>query len=163
MPEYSPQLAARFAEVAGNMVSNGLKDVEDHRVVAYISRLSMELSMKAVLERAGKPIDEIRPYSHRLGDLLAAVGECEIEKEITAGVKSWVRATDLRGITLDFHGHAGTLGQVIEAEALGASRYPGELRYGATPKDFPAEIIAAAAAALAHWVARNADSVRLRR
>lgn len=93
MPVYDLAFARKFAEVAEATVARGLDDVEAHRVVAYISRLSMELSLKAFLERVGVPVAEIKRHWHDLRSLLAEVEACQVEIEISAGVKRWLPAS----------------------------------------------------------------------
>lgn len=160
MAEYDIAFARKFAEVAQHWSARGLSTLEDRRVVAYNSRLSMELSIKAFLERAGVPISKIRGYSHRLEDLLAEVDNCEVQEEIAPGVTQWVRGSRLRSVTVNVHGVGVPVGMVLEGEKHGASRYPNELRYGVEPKDFPPEALAAAAEAIAQWVMDHWDDAR---
>jgi len=49
--------------------------------------LSCEISLKALLEKAGVPIKKIRKRSHDLSGLLRDIGDCEIEIEISCGEK----------------------------------------------------------------------------
>jgi hypothetical protein len=160
MPTYDLAFARKFAEVAEATVARGLDDVEAHRVVAYISRLSMELSLKAFLERVGLPVDQIRKHWHDLRSLLAEVEACEVEIETSSGAKRWMPASRIRSVDVGFQGHSATLGLVLEAEDHGASKYPNELRYGDSPKDFPAAALARAAMVLAEWVAEHSDAAR---
>lgn len=160
MPVYDLAFARKFAEVAEATVARGLDDVEAHRVVAYISRLSMELSLKAFLERVGVPVAEVKRHWHDLRSLLAEVEACQVEIEISAGVKRWLPASRVRSVEVHFQGHQVTLGPILEAEDHGASQYPNELRYGNTPKDFPAAALARAAVVLAEWVAEHWNEAR---
>jgi hypothetical protein len=160
--EYDIKLASKFAQVANNTVAQGLSDPESHRVVAYLSRLSMEISLKAFLESAGFSIPHIRRHSHRLKDLLAEIDRCDIEVEISVDRKKWCSASRLRSIDIPFPGYQIVAGNVIEAEDHGASTYPSELRYGNHPKDFPAEALASAASTIANWVDSHAPSARRR-
>src|SRR2546422_569827 len=160
MPTYDLAFTRKFAEVAEATVARGLEDIEAHRVVAYISRLSMELSLKAFLERVGMPIEEIKKHWHDLRGLLAEVDRCEVEIEISSGTQRWVPATRIRSVDIQFQGYSATLGVILEAEDHGASKYPNELRYGATPKDFPAEALARAAITLADWINQHWNAAR---
>lgn len=163
MAEYDIKLAMEFAHMASDKVAKGLGDPPSHRAVAYVSRVSMELALKSFIESAGVPVSRIRSHSHRLKDLLAEIDQCEIEFEISPGKKHWCSGSRLRSIVVPFHGYGVTAGAVLEAEDHGASTYPQELRYGSPPKDFPAEVLASAAGAIADWVCKHAGTVRWRR
>lgn len=150
---YDLAFARKFADVAQVMVAQGIEDGEARRVVAYISRLSMELSLKAYLEQAGMPVEEIRKHWHNLRSLLAEIDRLEIEVEVTPGNSMWVSASRLRSKDIGFLGYSVTLGKILEAEDHGASTYPNEIRYGEMPRDFPPEALATAAEILGSWVA----------
>lgn len=162
MAEYDIEFSRRLAQVAAGILKQGLSDPESHRVVAYLSRLSMELALKAFLEGAGLPVSRIRDHSHRLKDLLKEIDQYEVEVEITPGHKHWCAASRLRSVTVSISGYQVPAGMVIEAEDHGASIYPSELRYGSQPKDFPAEALAFAALAIANWVSSNISFARRR-
>lgn len=160
MPVYDLSFARKFAEVAEEVITREPDSVEARRVVAYISRVSMELSLKALLERVGVPIDEIKKRWHDLRGLLKEVGKCEVEVDFSPGNKKWLPATRVRSVEIQFQGYSTTLGVVLEAEDHGASKYPNELRYGEVPKDFPPEALSLAAASLANWIGEHWDVVR---
>lgn len=160
MPTYDIAFAKKFAEVSAGMVSRELEDNEARRVVAYISRLSMELSLKSFLECADIPVVEIRKHWHKLRDLLAEVDKCEIETEFSLGNRRWVPASSIRSIDIRFMGYTVNLGVILEAEDHGASIYPNEIRYGEMPKDFPPEALSAAAVKLAEWVQTQSKVAR---
>jgi hypothetical protein len=157
---YDLAFAQRFAEVAEATVARGIEDVEGRRVVAYISRVSMELSLKAFLELAGLPVSDIKKHRHNLRTLLAEVDQCEVGIEISPGVGKWLSASRLRAVDVGFLGYSTTVGAILEAENHGASVYPNELRYGAIPKDFPAEALAKSALAISKWVEIHWNSAR---
>lgn len=160
MTTYDKGFASKFAELAETTVAGGLDSVETRRVVAYISRVSMELSLKALLEHVGVPVNDIRKRSHDLRALLAEVDKCEVEVEIMPGVQQWVPASRLRAVSINFLTFSVPLGIVVEAEDHGASVYPNEIRYGEVPKDFPPEALARTASVLADWLSEHWDAVR---
>ena len=160
MATYDLSFAQRFAEVAEATVARGIEDVEGRRVVAYISRVSMELSLKAFLEHVGVPVSDIKKHWHNLRALLEQVDQCEVEIEISPGVLKWLSASRLRAVDVGFLGYSATAGVILEAENQGASVYPNELRYGAIPKDFPAEALAKGALAISNWVEIHWNSAR---
>ena len=159
MTEYPLGLARKFAEAAQLVAAQGLIDIDERRVVAYNSRISMELSLKSFLERAGMPVSTIVGLQHRLRDMLREVDKCSVQAKIGDSNHA-VAASRLRAVTVTVHGQQITAGHVLEAEEHGASRYPVELRYGAPPRDFPAETLVAAAGAIVEWVDAHADGAR---
>jgi hypothetical protein len=161
MSTYDIAFANKLAEVAQGIVTQGLDSHEARRTVAYLSRLSMELSLKALLERAGKPVAEIKSHWHNLRALLVEVGKCEVEAEVTSGSREWCPASRLRAVTVTFQGNAVPVGMVLDAEDHGASIYPNEIRYGEEVRDFPPEVLALAAARVVAWVEEHWGVVRL--
>lgn len=160
MSTYDLAFATKFAEIAEGQVAGGLEDIATRRAVAYISRLSMELTLKAILEQVGLPVNEIKKHWHNLRTLLAEVDKCEVEVEIKPESSKWVPASRLRAIEVNFLGYSTTAGAVLEAENYGASKYPDEIRYGAVPQDFPPESLAKGASVIAEWAKANWHLVR---
>jgi hypothetical protein len=161
MPEYNLEFGRKFAQVAEETVRRGLNDDEDYRVVAYISRLSMELCLKAFLEHAGVSVPSVRAMSHNLRSLLVQVGNCEVEIDLAPGQRKWLSASRLRAEPITLHGSLTTVGAVVDAEESGASRYPNELRYGGHPRDFHPETLAATAIRIGDWIQRHWNSSRV--
>lgn len=62
MAQYDLKFAERLAQVAAQLVADDITSVDAQRTVLYLSLLSMEISLKAMLEQAGKPVaHEIAP------------------------------------------------------------------------------------------------------
>lgn len=162
MPVFDINFSRKLAEVATTLINEEPDQLEARRTVIYLSRLSIELSLKALLERAGKPIALIRGHSHNLRSLLAEVDQCEMLVEVTPGQPIWVPASRLRSVDVSFMGHSITLGVVIEAENHGASVYPNEIRYGQNIRDIAPEALAPSAVTLSAWVNENWNSLRSR-
>lgn len=160
MPEYDIELSRRFAQVAQKTVEQGLNDQQSHRVSAYLSRLSIELSLKSFLETANCPIAHIRNHSHKLKELLAEIDLYDVQVEMAPGQKYSLAASRLRSVAVHASGYPVTMGVVIEAQDHGASEYPSAFRYGGQPSDFPAETLVSAALALVDWVSVHAASAK---
>lgn len=141
MAEYDVAFGEKLAEAAQMVASQGLTSLDAQRTVLYLSLLSVEISLKAVLEHAGKPVSDIRARSHRLVELLADVDQCEVEVEVVAGVKQYVPGSRLRSCSLRYGEAETTVGNVIDAGANGASLYPNQIRYGDVLRHFPPEIV----------------------
>lgn len=162
MAEYDIAFGERLAETARMLATEGLTSLDAQRTVLYLSLLSTEISLKAMLERAGKPVSEIRARSHRLAELLSDLGQCEVEVEVVSGTKQYVSASRLRGCLLKHGSAESTIGAVIAAESQGASRYPNQVRYGDVLRHVPAEVVAEMASKVSAFARRHWNSLRIR-
>jgi hypothetical protein len=158
MPEYSIEFGGKLAEVANLVVANGLNDAEAPRVVLYLSLLSTEISLKAMLEKAGKPVKEIARTGHDLAQLLTDLDRCKIEVETTPGVTRFVPASRLRASIIK-HGECEiTVGALIESNK-DASQYPNKVRYGDQLRHFPPSAVAQMALMVAAFAANHSQSI----
>jgi hypothetical protein len=152
MSEYDIAFGKRLSETAHMVASQGLAKLDAQRTVLYLSLLSTEITLKAMLEHAGMSVAP----THRLADLISLLGQCEVEIEIVPGSKRHVSASRIRAIPLNYATAQSTVGDVINAESHGASKYPNQMRYGEILKYFPAEVVAQMAAEVSifahvHW------------
>ena len=162
MAEYDISFGERLADTARMIVSEGLTPLDAQRAVLYLSLLSAEVTLKAMLEHAGKPVSEIRARSHRLATLLSDLDQCEIEVEVPPETKRYVSASRLRSRSLS-HGDAiSTVGAVIDAESQGASKYPNQVRYGEVLRHFPAEVLAKMAVEISAFAREHWESLRVK-
>ncbi len=160
MAEYDIAFGEKLAAVATSVIADGIEELDAQRTVLYLSLLSTEISLKAMLEQAGKSVAEIRKRSHRLSELFTDLGRCEVEVEVTPGVSSWVSASRLRSCTLE-HGEArSTVGNVIDAESQGASQYPNQVRYGDLLRHFPPGVVTQMSAKVAAFARQHWQSIR---
>jgi hypothetical protein len=163
MAEYDIAFGERLAETARMVADEGLAELDAQRTVLYLSLLSTEIALKAMLERAGKPVPEIRARSHRLAELLSDLGrQCEVEIEIAPGTRRYVAASRIRGIPLSYGEAQSTVGSVIDAESQGASTYPNQVRYGAILRHFPAEVVVQMAAEVSTFARHHWNNIRVK-
>lgn len=130
MAEYDLGFASKLAEIAADVDEKQGRNYDARRAIAYLSRLSFEITLKSLLEQAGVPIAEIRARSHNLRQLLADLSACEVEVEIAPGTKAWTSAARLRAVSIDLGFFQIPIGELITAEDQGASQYPNQIRYG---------------------------------
>ena len=161
MAEYDIAFGERLADMARMVAAEGSAPIDAQRTVLYLSLLSVEISLKAMLERAGIPVAEIRARSHRLAELLSDLGRCEVEIEVTPGVKHYVPASRIRACTLSNGAAESTVGAVIEAESQGASTYPNQVRYGDLLRHYPAGVVAQMAAKISEFAREHWQSIRV--
>jgi len=161
MTEFSIEFSEKLIEAANVIAKDDLDPIEAKRTVLYLSLLSCEISLKALLEAAGMPVRDIKRRSHRLSKLLADMSSCEIYKEVTPGTHRWIRATEIRSLTIDNRFSNGTVGALLTAEGNGASIYPNQIRYGATVRHFPPKIMLEVAKSITDWAKLNIGNIRL--
>ena len=121
---------------------------------------SAELTLKALLEKAGMPVSKIRKRSHDLRGLLKDISDCEVEVEVTPGAKRWVPGSRVRAVSIDLGLAHIPIGTLIDAEDQGASRYPNEIRYGDQVVDFKPSLVSAMAILLAEWARDHWNVIR---
>ncbi len=162
MAEYDIAFGDRLAETAAMVAADGLVQIDAQRTVLYLALLSTEITLKAMLEHAGRPVAEIRARSHRLDDLLSDLGQCEVEVEISPGTKRYMPASRLRGCPLKYGAAETTVGAVIDAESRGASKYPNQVRYGDVLCHFPADVVTQMASAVVAFACEHWHSLRIK-
>ena len=162
MAAYDLAFASKLAEVASEVESSEPYAYDARRVVAYLSRLSVEITLKALLEAAGRPVSEIRRRSHDLRGLLDDLSACEVEVEVAPGVKAWSSAARIRAAVVDLGLVHVPIGELICAEDQGASRYPNQIRYGETVIDMNPSLLASMAVVAANWARANIRTIRIR-
>lgn len=160
MPEYDIDFAAKLAEVADLVNEQDPNRYDARRVTIYLGRLSAEIALKALLEKAGVSIKKIRARSHDLRALLKDLEECEVEVEIAPDQKDWVSASQVRAVCIDLGFLQMPIGTIIEAEGQGASTYPNQIRYGEELIDFDPNFVSSMALLLSKWAREHWDVIR---
>jgi hypothetical protein len=158
--EYNIEFSEKLIDCAKLVKVDPIDVFEAKRTVVYLSKLSCEIILKALLEKAGKPIKEIRGHSHNLIKLLDELCWCQIKKDIRGGDLRWVSASDVRSKIVDKRYSDATIGHLLSGEKFGASKYP-NIRYGDQFTDFPPELILKAAIVLLNWAKKYWDSIRV--
>jgi HEPN domain-containing protein len=156
MPQYDIAFAEKLSQVANFVLDDGIEDLEAQRTVLYLSLLSTEIALKSMLEKAGKPVGEIRSRSHNLAELLKDLGQCEIQEEVVPGQLKSVSASRLRAKTLQQGEAKVTFGAIIDTKPNQASKYPNEVRYGEQLRHYPPAVVAQMASTVVafareHW------------
>ena len=161
MSEYNVDFADNLVDAARFVAQQGLDTIDANRTVLYLSQLACEVTLKAMLERAGQPVKQIKGRRHDLAALLVALGRCTVEEEIARGRLQRVPAARLRSVVLDRRYGNATIGTVLTAEEHGASRYPNQVRYGEGFRSFPPALWLKAAVAASAWARQHWDSIRI--
>lgn len=148
--EYRLAFARQLIEAARAVKPSVDLFEEAKRTLLYLSLLSIEISLKYLLEKAGVPVKEIRKRSHNIEALLNDLGKCEVRVNI-GGSEKWVSASRIRSRIVSPMYAGATIGSLLEGERKGASRYPNEIRYGKPPRHFPPRLVFDCAVKVAEW------------
>ncbi len=155
MPEYSLEFARSLLKAADGIPLGPTSTEDEQRAVLYLSLLSCEVTLKALLESAGHSIPYIRRLSHDLAALLREVGSCRVQNG-----GRWRSASGIRGLVANARFGNATVGRLLEAEKHGASKYPNNIRYGDLVKHFPASVMLDASKAVISWAQTHMDQIR---
>lgn len=159
MAEYNLGLSQKLAKTAEIVAMDGLEDFDAMQTVTYLSLLSTEIALKALLEKAGQPIGRIKARSHNLKALLEDLVTCQVEVEIVPGQARWVSASRLRLVTIDSDYGRGTIGTLLEAKDV--STYPNQIRYGEAYRHYPPQMLMKMASEIVKWAKQYRDHIRL--
>ena len=160
--QYSLDFARQLFDAARVPKAQMASYDEAKRAVLYLSLVSIEISLKYLLEKAGVSIPAIRNRSHDIQGLLSDLGSCEIQVDLGGEIK-WASASRIRARVVNPAYHGATLGSLLEGESKGASRYPNEIRYGESPHHFPPDLMHECAGKVIEWAAEYSSSIRIKR
>ncbi len=146
--EFSFEFAKRMIESADALFTNSRTKDDTGRAIIYLSSLSCEISLKALLEDTGYSIKELKKLSHKLDLLMNEVCTCYFKD-------SGIRATSIRSKEVVPNTANGTIGTLLESQASGASIYPHEIRYGEKITHFPPEVMLDCAKEVSLWCTKN--------
>lgn len=157
--EYDLDFAERLIEAANSFVVSDCDENEAGRAVLYLSLLSCEISLKALLEKAGFTVPDLIKRSHDLRGLLHDICSCELSGTGVGNSKPF-SASRLLSQTVVKNVNNGTVGALLNAEAVGASKYPTDIRYGDLVTHFPPVVMLRCASVIQGWARENFDIIR---
>ena len=157
--EYSLEFSERLIEAANSLVRTADHKDESCRAVLYLSLLSCEISLKALLEHAGFTVEELKRRSHDLKGLLHDICSCELVGTRIGNSKPF-RASRLLSQEVNENTYNGTVGALLHAENDGAAQYPNEIRYGDLVTHFPPLIMLKCASVVQGWARDNIDKIK---
>jgi hypothetical protein len=161
MARYNIEFSRQLIDAAQGIVDRGENSEDAGRAILYLSLLSCEIILKALLEKAGMPAGEIMQVSHDLSKLLVELGGCEVEEEISTQLMRWVPATQIREKAV-IPETMLTVGVLLEGEGREASKYPNAIRYGERIYHFPPVAVLMGAKNLLDWAHQKWDRIRIR-
>lgn len=158
---YSLGFAKQLIESARLLKGSGDLIEERKRALLYLSLLSLEISLKYLLEKTGVPIARIRRRSHNIEALLEDLGHCEILVS-SMNQQQYVSATRIRAQVVNPMFGGTTIGNLLAGESKGASRYPNEVRYVPMPQHYPPDLMLECAETVINWAEKEGTTIRVR-
>ena len=158
--EYSLGFSSRLLEAGSSLKGSGKILEEADRAILYTSLVSIEIALKYLLEKAGVPVKEIRAKSHNIESLLNEIDKCEILTTI-GGEEKYVLASRIRSRVVNPAFGDATIGNLLQGESKGASKYPNEVRYGPIPKHYPSELMLECAEKVIDWAENEGQTIRV--
>ncbi len=152
--EYSLDFSERLIDAADSFLFKENPGEESARLILYLSLLSCEISIKALLETAGFTIKEITKRSHGFSGLTEDICFCDLRHEPPDDSKEKSAAALLAQVVDPAFANA-TVGHLLSAEETGASKYPSEIRYGELPTHFSPLIMLNCAKVVCQWAKDN--------
>ena len=157
--EYSLEFSQRLIDAARSFVDQDKVGDEAGRAVLYLSLLSCEISLKALLEQAGYTTNELKKRSHNLSELCKDLCFCELVETGKTGSKSFTGARLLSVVVYPDIGN-GTVGALLKCEKKGASKYPNEIRYGELVQHYPPMLMLNCASKVCEWAKVNIYKIK---
>jgi len=159
--EYSLEFSQRLIDAASSFIDKDKIDDETGRAVLYLSLLSCEISLKALLEQAGYTIKELKARSHDFSGLIKDLCFCDLEGTGIAGSKPFTGAR-LLSQEVDPNIANGTVGALLKCEEQGASKFPNEIRYGELVRHYPPMLMLGCASKIYEWARENIAIIKRR-
>ena len=159
--EYSLEFSRRLLDAAKSFIDKDKIDDETGRAVLYMSLLSCEISLKALLEKAGYTIKELKNRSHDFSGLIKDLCFCDLEGTGIGGLKPYTGAKLLAQV-VDPNISNGTVGALLSCKEQGVSKYPNEIRYGELVRHFPPMLMFDCASKVCEWGKGNIAIIKRR-
>jgi hypothetical protein len=114
MPEYSLGFSEKLIEAADAVLPSCKDSYEGCRTVLYLSLLASEIVLKGLLEKAGKPVNQIIGCQHRLADLLAETDRCYVYTIwLGQDKRRWLPARRIRALPINVDDFSSTVGEFL--------------------------------------------------
>ena len=163
MAIYDIEFSEKLAETAKMVAQAELDEVAAQKTVLYLSLVSIEITLKSLLEKAGVSVKNIRNRSHNLQALLDDIPSlCTTEKIIGNGQVRRYPAAGLRGQIVDGRFDNGTVGAIIDGAASTASKYPNEFRYGEQVSHYPPQLLMKTAFKVLEWTKKHWETIQVK-
>lgn len=161
MPIFNLGFSAKLIDAAQFVLADDGDEYDKLQTALYLSYLSCEITLKALLEKAGKPINGIKACSHDFEKIFHSfIVEVEIYDEVADNIPRWRKASRIgceqtrKGI------YEPTVRTMLTNK--NASQYPSNLRYaGDHISAYPPQELIKAAKILLDDAHKYWDNIRL--
>ena len=164
MDTYNFDMAKHLLDAA--TYTQGKDDSQDcskGQAVLYLSLLCIEISLKALYEKAGYPVSDLRRLGHDLKRLFRLIHYCRLPDESGRPKKSC--GINCVSITFKYPGQdvvaSSTIGNLIDRLDEETAEYPNEIRYATALKHYPPEVNLAVATKIHDFCRDQMGVVRL--
>ncbi|MCB2184724.1 MAG: hypothetical protein KQH63_22085 [Desulfobulbaceae bacterium] len=157
--EFDLEFSKRLIEAANSFGDNKTGENQAARAVLYLSLLSCEISLKALLEQAGFTLKELKKRSHDLNGLLEDICSCELLGTEIGNSKPLPASSLLSKVVIPDTAN-GTVGALLRDKSKGKSKYPNNIRYGDLVKHFPAAVMLKCASTVQTWAQENIKTIK---
>lgn len=162
MPIFNLGFSEKLIEAAEFVFNDDGDEFDKLQTVLYLCHLSCEITLKALLEKAGLPMADIISCSHNFEKMLQPYHvKVEVYKEIGNNIYRWVKANNVVGSKQTKKGIHEPIVRAILTDKK-ASRYPSKLRYaGDHISAYPPQELIIAAKSLLDDARKYWDKIRL--
>ena len=151
--EYSLEFSERLIESAEALLTQEQEKQEASRAILYLSCLSCEVSLKAVLESVGFSVKHLKRRSHRLDLLIEDVCICRF-------IDTGFPATAIRAKEVMLKMSNNTIGALLVSHISECSVYPNQIRYGELVKHYPSNVMLECAKIVNAWCRHNEHNLQ---
>ena len=155
MAEYNLPVAERLIDAAGFLEKQDEPGATG--AILYLSLLATEITLKALLEKAGWSVKHLTRHGHKLTELLKDICACEVQDSSTS---IWRSAGSFCSVTVDDRYTDATIGKLLQAETQGASTYPNQIRYGEDVHHYHPVLMLGAARKALEWAKSHEQTIR---
>jgi len=158
--EFSLEFSKRMIEAAECLKCDNLTGgkPEAERAILYLCLISCEISIKALLEKAGyNVIPDIKNVSHSFKKLIKLLCTCDFKEGTIDGTAARLLSISA---TLTPQQCPTTVGHVLSFEETSASIYPNQIRYGEIVSHYPASLMLECAIAVHKWASEHIEMIK---
>jgi hypothetical protein len=161
MPVFNLGFSEKLIEAAQFVFDDEGDEFDKLQTILYLCHLSCEITIKALLEKAGKPIQDIRACSHDFNKMFQPFFlEIETYREVGNNIYRWCPAGHI-GCEQTKEGIYEPTVRAMLTDAR-TSRYPSNVRYaGDTISSYPPQELIKAAKILLDDAHKYWENIRL--
>lgn len=152
--EFSLEFSKRLIEAAENLSQMKPVEQDADRAILYLSLVSCEVSIKALLEEAGYSLSNIKKMSHKFSKLKKALADCDFKGDKKgSAARLFAKSPDKKVPKM-------TVGKLLDFEQEKASVFPNQVRYGSSVKNYPPTLMLACAKKVNKWAFKNISIIK---